>query len=690
MEQRIIKLSVKNEYILGEGVVIGAAGSHDEVLLELDFRASPVWHGTTKKAIFYDAMYKNPATILLTTNLLAAGQTDVYYVPVPQAAKTAAGDCFLTVEGTVVEGSGENAKETVRVTTKEARFPVLPNKRYLNETPITPTQAEQLQAEIDDIKNTVSEAKDSADAAEASKKAAAASEQAAAKSETAAKASETAAAESAKDAAASKAAAAKSEANAKASETAAKSSETEAGKSAADAATSAGNALASANSAAGSATDAENAAQSAAQSAASAADSAVAAAESKEKAAASEANAKASEEAAQKSASAGADSEKATAASKTAAETAQGKAEAAQSKAEAARDNAAQSAADAAASKSDAQAAKTGAANAATAAAESQSAAAASKNAAKDSKDAAAASAQGASNSASAAAQSAADAVGAKKAAESWAVGGTGTREGEDVNNAKYWCESAQAAAGGGVTSFKGRGGAVVPQSGDYTSEMVGADPSGSAAAAEEAAKKAASAELKGHTGKKDNPHGVTAAQAGADPAGTANSKVTAHNESTVAHADIRTAAANAAKDAATVQKNLNTHDQNTTKHITASEREAWNGKQGKLTGTAGQFVGFDADGNAVAVAANSSVTVTFTANDWTGDDEPFTLTIPQASHKRSSADFTFDAYSLCSDGKYAKNTWAVLELDVEYTAATGAFKLMSDTKFAGKIVFAG
>ena len=84
------------------------------------------------------------------------------------------------------------------------------------------------------------------------------------------------------------------------------------------------------------------------------------------------------------------------------------------------------------------------------------------------------------------------------------------------------------------------------------------------------------------------------------------------------------------------------------------------------------------------------SVTVTFTANDWTGDDEPFTLTIPKTSHKRGSADFTFDAYSLCSDGKYAKNTWAVLELDVEYTAATGSFKLMSDTKFAGKIVFAG
>lgn len=34
---------------------------------------------------------------------------------------------------------------------------------------------------------------------------------------------------------------------------------------------------------------------------------------------------------------------------------------------------------------------------------------------------------------------------------ESWAVGGTGTRSGEDTNNAKYWSEQAQAAAQGGI-----------------------------------------------------------------------------------------------------------------------------------------------------------------------------------------------------------------------------------------------
>lgn len=58
---------------------------------------------------------------------------------------------------------------------------------------------------------------------------------------------------------------------------------------------------------------------------------------------------------------------------------------------------------------------------------------------------------------------------------QSWAVGGTGSREGEDTDNAKYWAEQAHNAAGGGVVSFNGRTGAVVPQAGDYTPEMVGA-----------------------------------------------------------------------------------------------------------------------------------------------------------------------------------------------------------------------
>lgn len=56
---------------------------------------------------------------------------------------------------------------------------------------------------------------------------------------------------------------------------------------------------------------------------------------------------------------------------------------------------------------------------------------------------------------------------------------------------------------------------------------------------------------LTAHLENKNNPHGVTAAQVGADVAGSA----------------------------ATVQNNLDTHDSNTTKHITDAERTAWNSK---------------------------------------------------------------------------------------------------------------
>ena len=88
--------------------------------------------------------------------------------------------------------------------------------------------------------------------------------------------------------------------------------------------------------------------------------------------------------------------------------------------------------------------------------------------------------------------------------------------------------------------------------------------------------------------------------------------------------------------------------------------------------------------------ASAAAVTVTFTADQWTGTDDPYTLTIPQTQHKRAGADFIFQVFGMDGDGKYAKNTWEALEVDMEYTASTGEFKLISATKFAGKIVFVG
>lgn len=164
-------------------------------------------------------------------------------------------------------------------------------------------------------------------------------------------------------------------------------------------------------------------------------------------------------------------------------------------------------------------------------------------------------------------------------AAESWAVGGTGTREGEDANNAKYWCSQAQQVAGGDFAPLEhthnasdittgtlsiSRGGtgadtaeqarvnlevaaAIHTHSIDDITDYEPEDPPtltegttngtvnyggtdvpvhglGSAAYTESSAYDSAgsaaavSANLSAHIADKANPHSVTAAQAGAAP----------------------------------------------------------------------------------------------------------------------------------------------------------------------------
>ena len=249
---------------------------------------------------------------------------------------------------------------------------------------------------------------------------------------------------------------------------------------------------------------AESAASSAAGSAASAASSASAAAlseDAQEAAEAAQGKAEDAQEAAET-----AQSKAETAQSK--AETAQGKAEAAQSKAESAASSAAGSAASAASS--------------ASAAALSEDAAAEYEAGAKTA--AASAEANG-------------------KLSESWAVGGTGTRTGEDTNNAKYWAMAAQGATSGGVTSFNGRSGIVEPAAGDYTAAMVGADASGAAA--------------------------------------TVQSNLGTHTADTTKHI---TSAERTTWNAKANASDLTSHTGNTTVHITAAERTAWNAKQAALT----------------------------------------------------------------------------------------------------------
>ncbi len=284
---------------------------------------------------------------------------------------------------------------------------------------------------------------------------------------------------------------------------------------------------------------------------------------------------------------------------KTAAETAQGKAETAQTAAEAAQQNAEAANATAQSAKTAAETANSSAQTAKTAAEAAQSAAETAQGKAETAQTAAEAANSSAQSAKTAAETANTNAQAAKTAAESakesvedastlsesWAVGGTGTRTGENTNNAKYWCMAAQGAAGGGVSSFNGRSGVVSAQTGDYTADMVGADAEGAAAAVQE--------NLNTHIS--DSAKHITSSERASWNAKADESELTAHTGNTTVHI---TAAERTAWNAKADATELTSHTGNSTIHVTAADKSAWNGKSGKAV----------------------SFTVTLTAAGWSGN----------------------------------------------------------------------
>lgn len=584
---RDILISVKNEYATRSNKIAGAAGSGNAVRLMIAFDEQ--WDGLAKNAFFVDSRGEKE----ITKSLAVDPETGLYPCIIPFEPLAYEGEMALTLKGFQLDSGGSMG---VCIVSARTYFEVLPADDVTitdTESAVTPSLAEQLEAQIaaqeklfvEKAQAAAASAKQSGEhaaAAKASEEAAQGYAQTAEDAAQRAEAAKTAAAKSATSASIKEAAAA---ASANAARTA--QGKAEAAQAAAEAAqTGAETAQAAAKDSEGKASASEGAAK-ISETAAAASEAAAKASEGAAKA--SETAAAASETVAAASETAAAASETAAAASEAAAKEAQTKAEAALLDTEAARDTAA--------------AAKTNAENSAAAAAQSETAAAGSAATA-STKAAAAQTAQAKAENAQAAAETAqAGAVAAKNAAEaakteagtsatnaaasakkaeSWAVGGTGTRPGEDVNNAKYWSDVAQAAAGGGVTSFNGRGGAVVPTAGDYTAEMVGADPAGTA---EEKAG-AVSTALTTHTGN-TTVH-ITAEERtkwnGKQNALTFDSTPTESSTNPVTSGGVKSAIVAVETVANNTSGALTTHTGNTTVHITAAERTTWNGKQNALT----------------------------------------------------------------------------------------------------------
>lgn len=156
-----------------------------------------------------------------------------------------------------------------------------------------------------------------------------------------------------------------------------------------------------------------------------------------------------------------------------------------------------------------AKTAQSAASSAGTAASTASSAASTASTAA----EAASGSASQAQASAAAAAQSAASVDGINKTAQSWAVGGTNTRPGEDTDNAKYWAQQAQAVVGG-----------------DFATKVE------------------AQGYVTTHNQSADAHSDIRTALNGKEASGAAATAVASHNADSAAHADIREAVSKAGK----------------------------------------------------------------------------------------------------------------------------------------------
>lgn len=148
MAKRIIKCQINDEYVIGSGVPIGAAGSHDDVILRLEFNTT--WAGLYIYATFRDALGGHPTVVLVLPPMLVAGEYMTYDIPVPAAAKLYAGKAMLTLTGYTTKQETEDGElktiEDSATNTATAYFTVLPSDyAFAEDGSIDATLAQQMQ-----------------------------------------------------------------------------------------------------------------------------------------------------------------------------------------------------------------------------------------------------------------------------------------------------------------------------------------------------------------------------------------------------------------------------------------------------------------------------------------------------------------------------------------------------------------
>ena len=149
MANRIVTATVTGETIKLSDKNAGAAGSFNAVSLAFTFDSA--WDDTTKKLYFFDSFYANPVYILLTVDYYNS-ETGVYTVPIPAEPLAYAGNMTITIKGVDFATDGTTAERIIMSASTEMKVAsaIIPSTDTAPAEP-TPTQAEQLQSEIDGI-----------------------------------------------------------------------------------------------------------------------------------------------------------------------------------------------------------------------------------------------------------------------------------------------------------------------------------------------------------------------------------------------------------------------------------------------------------------------------------------------------------------------------------------------------------
>lgn len=241
MNRKLIPCTVKDEYLIGAGVAVGAEGSGNDSALQLEF--GKMWDGLVKYVTFRNALGEDPVTVLLTTDMIQlverpilpekmpfeppcppppfpphhphgpydphchhesrppflyppicpgpeeptckppcpyvppdkphkppTEEVPVYIVPIPSNAKALEGEMIVTVQGYSLNGNGSQVETATMTAT--AYFKVLPSGWSIPEdNTVTPTIAQQLQRQIEDIRDDIVDAAKAADSLEQAEKA---------------------------------------------------------------------------------------------------------------------------------------------------------------------------------------------------------------------------------------------------------------------------------------------------------------------------------------------------------------------------------------------------------------------------------------------------------------------------------------------------------------------------------------